>query len=250
MTTREKILQVLEKKSSASTVADVRIGLGYTGVKLDDNRTGVAYTLKPTGYSGCTVFSGLRPLSGRSAGDLLKFLVSNDPIESSLGLATANALANVKPSGALPGDVLEALQILPTDHVGMVGFFGPLIPPLQARVKSLEIFEENESRSTDLLPASEAVKRLSECDVALITSTTIINNTIDSLLEAASGCREVVLLGSSTPLVLEAFQHTSVTFLSGITATDADGMLRVISEGGGTRFFKPYVIKWNMPLNR
>ena len=39
-----------------------------------------------------------------------------------------------------------------------------------------------------------------------------------------------------------------MTCLSGITATDADGMLRVISEGGGTRFFKPFVIKWNVPL--
>ncbi|MFC1836720.1 DUF4213 domain-containing protein, partial [Thermodesulfobacteriota bacterium] len=33
----------------------MRIGLGYTGVRLDDNRTGVAYTFRKTDYGGCTV---------------------------------------------------------------------------------------------------------------------------------------------------------------------------------------------------
>ena len=84
--------------------------------------------------------------------------------------------------------------------------------------------------------------------MALITSTTIINDTVDELLEAARDCRELVLLGPSTPLIAEAFEGTAVTWLSGITVDDADGLLRVVSEGGGTRFFRPFVTKWNIPL--
>lgn len=248
MMVRERIRRVLENRCANAIVTDVRIGLGYTGVRLDDDRTGVAYTFRNSGYGGCTVFRGVRPLTGRSAEELLRYLGSNDPTESSVGLATANALANVTPAKARPGDVLEAVEILPTDRVGMVGFFGPLIPPLKSRVRLLEVFEESDPPGGDILPSSEAVKRLPQCDVALITSTTIVNNTIDPLLEAARKCREAVLLGSSTPMVPEALEHTRVTFLSGITVKDPAGILQVISEGGGTRFFKPFVVKWNLPL--
>ncbi|MFC1836719.1 Rossmann-like domain-containing protein [Thermodesulfobacteriota bacterium] len=195
-------------------------------------------------------FRGVRPLAGKSVGELLKFLVSDDPIESCVGFATANALTKNTPTTGLPGDVLDAVGLLPKDRVGMVGFFGPLIQPLKERVRLLEVFEENESLAPNLLPSSVAVKGLSECDVSLITSTAIINNTIAPLLEAASGCREVVLLGSSTPMLPEVFDDTAVTCLSGITVNDPDGMLQVISEGGGTRFFKPFVTKWNLPLKR
>jgi hypothetical protein len=37
-----------------------------------------------------------------------------------------------------------------------------------------------------------------------------------------------------------------VTWLSGIVVTDPDGILRVVSEGAGTAFFKPHVTKFNL----
>jgi len=231
-------------------VADVRIGLGYTAVRLEDGRTGVAYTFRDTVFSGCSVFRGLRPVAGKPATQLLDLIESQDKLESSLGLATANAMTNQAPDSAIAGDVLEATDILPTDSVGMVGFFGPLVPALEDRARLLEVFEEAPDIAAGLLPAAEAFRRLPECDVALITSTTIINNTVDALLEAASHCRAVVLLGSSTPLLPEAFQDTPVTCLSGIAVNDPAGILQVVSEGGGTRFFKPFVTKWNIPLKR
>ncbi len=87
------------------------------------------------------------------------------------------------------------LELKPTDRVGMVGFFAPLISSMEKRVKSIDIFEERSDFSVNLRPASDAVKFLSSCDVAIISSTTIINKTIDELLKSAQACREVVLLG-------------------------------------------------------
>ena len=190
----------------------------------------------------------ISPLTGRLASELLEFLGSANPVESSLGLATANALANVSPTGAIPGDILQELEILPTDRVGMIGYFGPLVAQLENRVAKLEIFEEKRERSDNLRPAAEETETLPACQVAIITSTTIINNTIDDLLDAAKSCREVCLVGPSTPLLPDAFQGTSVTCLSGMTVSDSAGILRVISEGRGTRFFTPFTIKWNIRL--
>lgn len=239
---------MLSRSCSDLAVRDVRLGLGYSAVRLDDGRTGVAYTFRADLVGGCSVFQGARPLAGKPAGELLEFLESSDKIESALGLATANAVANTDQIVGIPGDVLGAVDLLPTDQVGMVGFFGPLIPALEDRVRKLLIFEEAGESGPNLLPSSEAINRLPECDIALITSTTIINGSIDNLLEAASRCRETVLLGSSTPCVPEAFRNTSVSLLSGMTVVDSPGILQVVSEGGGTRFFKPYVKKWNVRL--
>jgi uncharacterized protein (DUF4213/DUF364 family) len=248
MTIASKLKELASEKCGNIRAQDIRIGLGYTGVQLEDGRAGVAYTLGRDSFSGCSAFRGNSPLTGRLALELLEFLGSANPVESSLGLATANALANASPTGSIPGDILQQLEILPTDHVGMIGYFGPLVAQLENRVAKLDIFEEKRERSNNLRPAAEETEKLPACQVAIITSTTIINNTIDDLLDAAKSCREVCLVGPSTPLLPDAFQGTSVTCLSGMTVSDSAGILRVISEGKGTRFFSPFTLKWNIRL--
>lgn len=51
------------------------------------------------------------------------------------------------------------------------------------------------------------------------------------------------MLGPSTPLVPAVFAGTAVTLLSGVVVRDAGAVLRVVSEGGGMRLFKPHVRK-------
>ncbi len=65
----------------------------------------------------------------------------------------------------------------------MVGFFAPLVAELQDRVAELEIFQEQAGLLPHLRGSSEAVSAIPSYDVALITSTTIINDTVDELLE-------------------------------------------------------------------
>ena len=247
MRLRKRLIDILEPSCAGHVIREVRIGLGYTAVQLDDGRTGVAYTLGKELFRGCTAFAGKRPIAGSPAEEVLRYLDSDGLVESALGLATANAIANTAPSQGSTGDVLKSVELFPTDAVAMVGFFAPLVAELQDRVAELEIFEEQTGLLPHLRGSSEAVSAIPTYDVALITSTTIINDTVDELLEAARDCREIVLVGPSTPLIAEAFEGTPTTWLSGITVDDADGLLRIVSEGGGTRLFKPFFTKWNTP---
>jgi hypothetical protein len=238
-----RLMRCLESPARAAVVADVRLGLGYTAVRLRDGRTGLAFTFRDGASGGCSVFVGLRPLAGRGASDVLALLGSSDPLEAGVGLACANALANTAAPDLQPGDVLDRLALGPEDDVGMVGRFGPLVGPVRRRARSLTIFERVAEPAGELRPTAEAVVVLPTCSVALLTATSILNGTVDGLLEAASGCREVVLLGASTPLVAEAFAGRRVTWLSGVVVTDAEGVLRVVSEGGGMGQFGPHVRK-------
>jgi len=243
-----RLAGLLAEPARRAEVIDVRIGLGYTAVRLTDDRVGVAYTFREDATGGCAVFTALRPLAGRPAGELLALLESRDPVEAAVGLACANALANHSQEALDSGDILDHLDLAPGDHVGMVGQFGPLLAPLEARVRALTVFEQVPRPTGRLRPVAEAPGVLPSCQVALITATAIINHTVDGLLEAARGCREVVLLGASTPLVPAVFAAGPVTVLSGVLVERPDGILQVVSEGGGMRQFRSQVRKVNLPL--
>jgi uncharacterized protein len=229
-------------------VADVRIGLGYTAVLLDNGQAGVAYTFLDEAAGGCSVYRNIRPLAGRPAGDLLPLFAKGGHIEAALALAAANALFNRPERPYQAGDILERLQIGPADRVGMVGHFGPLVPAIRKQAAALHIFEQIALPQGNLLPVAAAEDLLPRCQVALLTSTSLINGTADRLLEWARGCREIVFLGASTPLWPEIFADTGVTRLSGITVVDPGAILQIVSEGGGMRFFKPAVDKVNLVL--
>jgi len=231
-------------------LADVRIGLGYTAVMLTNGNVGVAYTFRESASAGCSVFMGMRPLVGRSTTEVLTYLGSNEGVESTLGLAVANALANKPGPDQQEGDVLEILPIRPEDRVGMVGYFGPLVAPLEKRGCDLTIFERNAGRSKRVLPAEEALTRLPSSDVAIITSTSLILGDLDRLLEAALPCREVALVGASTPLVPGVLRERGVTLLSGITVTDGPGILQIVSEGGGMGLFGGRIRKVNIRMGK
>ncbi len=245
------LLEHLESKAEGHTVIDVRVGLGYTAARLDDDAVGVAFTFRDEFSGGCSVFGHGRPLAGRPAQELLAYLNSPSTLETAVGLATANALFNRRRPEFLSGDILDILDLKPTDKVGMVGFFSPILPKLQKSVAEVLIFEQQSREAIGgcvPLPPGEASRRLPDCQVALLTATAIINNTIDDLLTAARGCREVVILGASTPLHPTLFSSTPVTLLSGVIVDAPTELLRVVSEGGGMRKFKNLVTKVNVRI--
>ncbi len=246
MSIRQRLRALVAEEAEKVRVDDVRIGLSYTAVKLDDGRLGVSYSFGNRIVGGCSVFRGARPLAGRQAFQLLDYILSDIPVECSVGLATVNAIVNILPTAAIQGDMLDAVELTSNDHVGMVGYFGPLVPAIERRVAKLDIFEETDRYCGVCRPAPEALDTLPQCDVALITSTAIVNGTIDDILRVTRNCRETVLLGSSTPLSCSAFEGTSVTWLSGIVVHHPAGILRIVSEGGGTVLFKSYVTKINI----
>lgn len=77
-----RLIAESEKQAGDVTVVEVRIGMRYTGVRLEDGRCGVAYTFREAGAGACGSFQGLRPLAGRRADVILGLLASLNPIEA------------------------------------------------------------------------------------------------------------------------------------------------------------------------
>jgi uncharacterized protein (DUF4213/DUF364 family) len=242
-----QIYGISSDKALGIKVKDVRIGLGYTAVLLENNQTGLAYTMPQDFVEGCSVFHDALPLTGKKAKELLSFLKSDQSIKLTVGLATANALTNSEKDEMNTGDVIQNMDIRVTDMVGMVGLFTPLITSLKEKAASLKIFEINpERQKKGILSIDSLKKELPKCQVAIITSTTLLNHTFDDVLALTKGCREVVMLGPSTPLIPEAFKDTPVSCLSGVIVVKPQKILRIISEGGGMRYFRDTIKKVNI----
>jgi len=50
-----------------------------------------------------------------------------------------------------------------------------------------------------------------------------------------------VLFGPSSPLCPDVFEGTPITHVAGSRVRDPEGIMRVISEGGGTQIMKRYL---------
>ena len=230
----DDICDLLLSPAANHSAADVRVGLGYTAVQLDDGRCGLAYTFRDELQEGCCVIKVAGTLVGQQASELAAWARSPDPLAAAVGLATLNALVAV-PRNAVEADLLTQLEVTSNDVVGMVGYFGPLIGPLRTRGKALHVFERRPSAESGVLPESAAAEILPQCRVVILSATALLNRTLDDLLAWCRNAREVAILGPSTPLLPQVFAGRGVTLLSGVQVVDGERVLRLVSEGGGTR---------------
>jgi len=238
---QNRLLEHLRPQAGGAVVADVRIGLGYTAVRLESGHAGVAWTPQSDAPC-CTHFQQAGTLAGRPAGDLLEFLADEKSgLVRAVGLATANALLAALPQPPTSKEeVISSLDITPGDRVAMVGYFGPIVGQLRKIGCQLDIIELNPHPGETITP-EQGREALAACSVAILTGTSLINGTCDGLLAALGSPRAAVLLGPSSPLCPSVFKGTGVTHVAGSRVRDAEAVLRVVSEGGGTMLMKRYL---------
>lgn len=244
-----RIYDSLVKQAAHSIIKDARIGLGYVAIGLEDGRTGLSAVLLQETAECCETFPYPGRLKGAASSDLLKLLVDGKTaLEKSVGLATANALIEVSPP-FIHEDSLEIMALQAQDRVAMVGFFPPVVKKIQDRGVPLAVIERNPLKA---VPLGEAEKKraLQDCSVAIITATSILNDTLEDILNDLGTPRHVALLGPSTPMLRSVFETTKINHLGGALVADTARVLQVISEGGGTPAMRPYLNFVNILWNR
>lgn len=229
-------------------ITDLRIGLSYVGIKLDNGVAGLAAVLPGSAARGCTVLKEAGTYIGSPAVETLQYLVeAKDALRRAIGVATANALVLPESGKTEDREATTYLNLQPGEKVAMVGLFAPLVERIRSTGATLTVVEKNPER-LEVLSAEEKQKALKDCDVAIITATTLLNGTFEETIGLLGRPRSVVLMGPSTPLVPEIFHDTPVTQLGGSIVADAAKALQVISEGGGTPALRHYLRFVNLLL--
>jgi uncharacterized protein (DUF4213/DUF364 family) len=227
----------LVSSAAEQRIVEVTIGSRYVAVMLEDGNVGIATLLRPVTSSESSLLADARALVGRTTTEILPYMESDDEVTRVLGLAVANAIANRRGAGQHEADLLHVISVGFLDRVGMIGDFGDLVEPLKRRVREVLTVNHDPGPSGHSNPLERALAELPRCDVAVIASDALVTRDLDALLEAAAGCREVALVGISTPLVPDVFRPFGVTLLSGATVTDGPGVLQAVTDGDGIDTF-------------
>lgn len=240
MEVAQKLKKYGEQYCRNAALADVRIGLGYTYVELEDGRAGIAWTPGREAAASCTHLAKAGTLQQCTENGALQFLESELPLERAIGVAAFNAINARLKRQVDYSEAIARLTIQPTDHVVMVGHFAPLIARIEKTGCHLDVFDLN--RNTPRISDSAACPDcLARCDVAIITATCIINNTVEDQIGYLQRNRAAVLLGPSTPICPEAFEGTRITQLSGSLVSEPMRVQQIVSQGGGTMLMKKHL---------
>lgn len=247
----DKVLEAAAPYLEGRTVKDFIIGLALIAVELDNGDIGVSYTLRENLPPGCSAFSFGHNIIGKDAAEVAALAKhGTDDAQRAVGIATLAAASRSQDLKDI--DTLKSsfgIEILPTDTVGMIGFIPPVAGMFSKQAKKLIVFDIAVSQYGEEIenvhPMKDQAELLPECDVVILTGTTMINQTIDGLLEMCSNARDIVMVGSSTPMFPEAFKDTNIRVLAGSwwDSNNREELFKSISIGGGIHHLSGTMIK-------
>lgn len=188
-------------------------------------------------------------LHNKTARELAEFALSDNLLEASIGIAAINSLQDVNENRAVETNAVDLLAEYGREKkVALIGHF-PFIPRLKPIVGQLWVIEQHPAEGE--YPAEASNELIPRANVVAITSSTLINHTLDGLLALCQPEALVMMLGPSTPLSPVLFNH-GVDILSGSKVIEEAAVLRTIGQGAtfqqveGVRLLNLTRDAWNL----
>jgi uncharacterized protein (DUF4213/DUF364 family) len=234
MILNQKLYDLFQARARGVNIEILCLGLGYTVVTLSNGGIGLSYTHFEDKKS-CMLLNRHIDYEGQPAVELLEKIKSDNPVERSMALALVNAL-NYREALEYPEDkknkiMFDKFKIGEGTRVAMVGFIGPLVDLLKQKKASVEVLDA----SRNMGHKEDFYAKLDNwADVLILTSTSILNNTTEEILQKVHKKVKTVMLGPSTPMVAAAFEHLPVHMLAGTVPIDKENVLKAIRHGMGT----------------
>lgn len=248
---------ILGRQSDSITIERVVAGLFFTGIKLSCGSAGACATpIKAIPEAVCCPSSAMAmpfpgKLRGRRAIELCEEAFADNGIRRAIGVAVINALAdacwNSRPSPDVvvheQTDAFDAAAPQPGEQVVVVGAFGPFLRNLKRLHQPYLVLEKDTAtlRPDELpffRPAEQADVVMPLADLALITGTTLLNDSLELLLSLCRPATRVVVVGPTVSLMPDPLLRRGVDLIGTVQIRDPDGFLDMLAEGGsGYHFF-------------
>lgn len=235
-----------EERFQALTIADVRIGLRLTAVKLSDGSFGVASTLEddqktcPKWKRDFEDFSPSK-IRGRNISGLFE-----TPKQTSL-IRTLRVAALCAISSALmvenrytvldDKDPFDLIDLRKKKTITMVGAFQSYIRKITETGNRLFVLEFDESALSAehkklFVPARDYQSVIPRSDIVIMTGLTLVNDTIDKLLNAIPPGVFTIVSGPSCSQVPDILFRHGVDAIGAAKITDGDLLFTLAAEGG------------------
>lgn len=220
-------------------VEQLNIGLVWTLCRTEGNTIGMA--MSPGIPTRTLPWPG--SLSGKTVGELAKWILSWDAYEATVAMAAINSTLNSRP---LPNSV-----VLPnTDKQANLAVFDYFLPQLRGknvvvigRYPGIERYSEQMHLSVlekqpvaGDLPDAACEFLLPSADWVFLTGSSIPNKTFPRLAELSAHAK-TVLMGPTVPW-LPQLHEFGIDYLAGVEVSDPNALYRTAAEGGGVKAFE------------
>lgn len=224
----------------------------FAAVELDNGVLGLSYVLLDDTLAALAGIDGHK-LVGGDALALARRWRDGHGAEHTLGFAAVNALSRWlmdRDGERAPTatDSIGGLQPAPGEHIGMVGFFPPLVRSITeagARLTVLELRADlagaHPGFTVTLDPAA-----LRGCSQVLMTSTVLLNGSLDAVLAPCTRARRVAMIGPGAGCLPQPLFDRGITALGGTWIEDGPGFVAALRQGQPWGRFARKVL-WQRP---
>jgi len=210
----------------------------FCALELEDGSIGLSFVLLEDTLERLLAGVEGRGLAGADTLALARRYASDGGVWKTLGFAAANALTRClfDRAGFCPdksSDSIGHLNPQPGEHIGMIGKFTPLLRRILdsgARLTIVELKPELAGEHEGYRVTLDAAE-LADCDKVVSTSTLLLNDTLDRMLEHCRNARCFAMIGPSAGCLPDALFSRGVTLLGGSWINDGAGFSAALRSG-------------------
>ena len=210
----------------------------FCALELDDGSIGLSYVLLDDTLERLLEHSEGLDLAGADALGLARRYQTDTGIGKTLGFAAANAISRClfDRAGFRPDNSADSIgQMDPQrgEKIGMIGFFKPLLGRVMASGAQLTVVELKPELVGErdgyrvTLDASE----LAACSKVITTSTLLLNDTLDRMLEPCRNAKWFAMVGPSAGCLPDALFARGLTLVGGNWVNQREGFIDALVRG-------------------
>lgn len=178
---------------------------------------------------------------GRTADEIMAWLLSDDALEKTAGMAVLNALSqdflNKHPEAYdldTESDLFSLMQLDKSSRVGVVGFFRPMMQKLVDNAGEVVVIEQAPEllRESHPFTMTDDPTALQSCDKVLITATTVLNDALPGLMPHCANAAFVAMMGPTAGFLPDAVFELGVDAVGFTRVSDLDLFVERFAGGG------------------
>lgn len=210
----------------------------FSALELEDGSMGLGYVLLDNTLAELHSSPTHPGLLGADVLEVAEWWVSKTGAQRMVGFAAVNALtrhlfdlAGYEPPTA--SDSIGGLAPQSGEHIGMVGFFPPLLKQAAANGARLTVLELR----TDLAGNHDGyrvtldVQDLGSCDKVLLTSTVLLNDSLDNVLAHCQSAGSIAMIGPGAGCLPEPLFCRGIGLVGGFWINDNIGFRNALRLG-------------------
>lgn len=223
-----KVIHEILENLPAEPIPVRKLVIGVHWILVASKYCGLGSTLVGAGPHGHGNIRDVGELHRKSAQDLARWILSDNLLEASIGMAALNSLLEIDEANVREINAAEVIAERTRDkNLAVVGHF-PFVDRMKTIAQNCWVIEKRPYG--DDFPEDASDIYIPQADVVAITGTAFINHSMEHLLAICRKDATVMILGPSTPLSATLFNY-GVTYLSGSRVMDEDAALLTIQQG-------------------